>query len=62
MSSCSSINCKKMNSEKNIPAQERWRVGHCENGDWNCNEKSTDVRFLLQIWGLLGDALLLFYT
>lgn len=38
MSSRSSISCKKMNSVKNKPAQERRRVGPSENGDWNCNE------------------------
>lgn len=38
LSSGSSINCKKTNAVQNRAAQERRRVGHCENGDWNRRE------------------------
>lgn len=62
MSSCSSINRKKMNSttKKTIPAQER-RVGHCKNGDWNCSEweKYRHQIFAADV-GCAGDASLLF--
>lgn len=56
MSSCSSVNCKKMNSVKNIPAQERRRIGHCENGDCNEWEKYKHQNFSARL-GCFGGCL-----